>query len=390
MTREETYFINNLSDHLNGKTTEPVYDLDWNKIFKLSINHQVTGIISAQCKNLIPDEVKPLFQRAQAKAYYYYLKRKNIQKELDDAFNEKGIEHFTVKGLLISDYYPIPALRTMGDIDLVVHTEDRERADVILREKNFRLTNQSKAEWVYYQNDIEIELHDHLIYEQVINRSCMVKFLSSFWSYVDNDTLDPSYHFLYLLLHIRKHFMNSGIGFRQFMDLAVMAVKEQSLNWIWIHEKLQELDLLKFASTCFGLIKMWFGIMIPNEILLPDEAFFEIATETIMHNGIFGFNNVDNRGNIQVNIIRENRNRYPLLPVASNAISTFFPRYDELRKNRHYRFVDGKPLLTPIAWVYRVGRGLDGVMRGKKKMPIVVPSKKKLTTRDEFLNNWGL
>lgn len=388
MTKEEIYFIRFLSDHLNGRKTEPVYDLNWKEIYKLSNNHQVTGIISAQCMFFIPPEMKPLFQRAQAKAFYYYLKRKNILKELDDTFLEKEIEHFTVKGLLISNYYPVPALRTMGDIDLVVHTEDREKADTILKEKNFHLTNQSNAEWVYFQNDIEIELHDHLIYGSIINQGCLLEFFSSFWNFVDNDILDPSYHFLFLLLHIRKHFMYSGIGFRQFMDLAVMAVKEQSLDWIWIHEKLQELDLLKFASTCFGFIKKWFDILIPANNILPDEAFFETATETILHNGVFGFHNKDNIGNMKVNIMRENKDR--VFPNIRNATAVLFPSYQVMRKNRRYSFIDGKPQLTPIAWGYRVGLRLIDIIKGKAEMPIVVPSKKKLIKRDEFLNNWGL
>lgn len=127
-------------------------------------------------------------------------------------------------------------------------------------------------------------------------------FFNDCWKYVEDGAVDPSFHFLFLLLHLRKHFINMGVGFRQFMDVAVL--EREELNWPWIEKKLRELELWAFAEKVFALNEVWFGVAPPLGIEPVDQSFIGEATELILRNGVFGFDNKENKHNVAVNIVK--------------------------------------------------------------------------------------
>ena len=61
--------------------------------------------------------------------------------------------------------YPVPAFRTMGDLDIVMSSEDRERAYEPMTQLGYQL-KESGYERHYSKANISLELHDHLVYEQ--------------------------------------------------------------------------------------------------------------------------------------------------------------------------------------------------------------------------------
>ena len=44
-------------------------------------------------------------------------------------------------------------------------------------------------------------------------------------------TLNPSYHFAFLLLHLAKHMASSGAGVRMYLDLAIMLKNEPNIDF---------------------------------------------------------------------------------------------------------------------------------------------------------------
>lgn len=159
MTTEQSFFLSVLSDHLHHKPTmTPTAVLDWNEITSIAKSHQVEGILYYQCK-------QPYFLQGYSSTLFYYTNRAKTIAALTERLNEVDIEHFIIKGASVATFYPVPALRTMGDTDLVVHREDRERTNEIMLGLGFKnLSSFDDREWVYYKGDMEFELHDHLMY----------------------------------------------------------------------------------------------------------------------------------------------------------------------------------------------------------------------------------
>ena len=117
----------------------------------------------------------------------------------------------------------------------------------------------------------------------------------------------------------------------------------------------------------------------------------EAATEKIFIDGIFGFENEENRSNTAINTAR--KSSYPkLLAMLGTAIRKVFPSYQTLIRSEHYAFLAGKPLLLPATWIYRIFRGIfcGKTSVGVRRVSESFASKDAYHKRDNMLNKWGL
>ena len=170
MADEKSFFIQVLSDHLNKRKTALKENIDWSRVVRLSLIHQVDGILFYQCKEFIPKNEYARLEQRYYSTIYYYKNREKLLAKIDKEFSANTIPYIEIKGLKIAKYYPVPGLRTMGDTDLVVHEEDRERASDVLSKIGFvhqyEFTGKERG---FSSNHINVELHHHLIYDEVVS-----------------------------------------------------------------------------------------------------------------------------------------------------------------------------------------------------------------------------
>ena len=57
---------------------------------------------------------------------------------LFEAFEQNGIVYMPLKGCNIKKLYPKPELRSMGDVDILIHPEDHERIHSVMEEQGFQ------------------------------------------------------------------------------------------------------------------------------------------------------------------------------------------------------------------------------------------------------------
>lgn len=389
MTREEVFFLGVLADFLRGRRTREQKNLNWQVLTDLMEKHQVGGILYVQCGEYMPEEARRLAEKDYSASVYYSVNRQSDLRNLDNVLRKEGIPYFIVKGLAVSSYYPVPELRTMGDTDLVVHPEDRSRVEKLLLQQGFLPEGVSrKNEWHFRHHGMDYELHDHLLYDETVNEGKFRNFMNDCWTCVQDDRLMPDFHFLFLLIHLRKHLMNTGVGFRQFMDLAVMGEKELSLDWHWIQEKLETLDLMPFASVCFGLIARWFDIRIPIPGDDLEDSFYQEATEAVFSNGIFGFDNRENRINGAVNDTRKDQGSRR--SILHHGFQRLFPTCQKMRDAGYYRYLEKAPFLLPVAYGHRFLRAMRNYSHRWQRLTDLFPSAKKVHQREEYLKKWGL
>ena len=392
MNLEQSFFLKLLSDHLNRRLTNiSSENIDWRLILHYAQIQQVEGIIFSQCKSFLPNDVRIQFQEKYSASLFYYANREYYVKAIIKSLKANQINFFIIKGFPVASLYPIPALRTMSDTDLVVQTKDRRRVnDILLSQGYINTSHRKNREWIYYKDKYELELHDRLIYNEAINSVIHEDFFGNAWDYVHNAVLDWNYHFLFLILHLRKHLMNCGVGFRQFLDIAVVTNNCRDLDWDWIEEKLVKLNLIDFSKIVFALNESWFDIKSPIHISTLDSTFYERVTEQVFNNGVFGFENEENKANVVINNARKSKNAKKYM--FTTAFHTLFPSYSKMITVPEYSFLRGKGWLLPFVWIYRIIRGVkhSNFSRNVIIVKSSFVSNETLEQREEYLRQWGL
>lgn len=346
-------------------------------IVSIAKAHQISPILFYQTKD------NALYQ-SYLHTISIYTQRVNLLEQIKKALDDTSF--YTVKGIAVSKYYPVPQLRTMADCDIVVHEGDKEKVKQAFLSIGFHYieTKWDSAEWHFEKQGLDFELHHRLLYDEIVNTEQEKVFADTAWEYVQDHELDVNFHFVFILIHLKKHLLNSGVGLRQFMDLAVMS-KNADLDRSTISGFLKQVGLEKFAGVCSALCARWFGVSLPVETIEISDEFFDYATETILSNGVFGFNNPDNRGKSILNSVGK-QGKF------GSVIHKFFPSYSGCAGTLKYKWIKGKPYLMPILWIYRPFEFLFSgrIKEGFERISAVAKSDKAMAERSQELSAWGL
>lgn len=370
-------FLSLIADFINCRQSLNAH-YDVKAICNVAKSHQLEAIVYYQTK--MPELIAPYVQQL-----YLFSNRKIIEQELREDFKRAGIRNMILKGTEIAKYYPIPELRSMGDTDILVDCSQKDLALQLMEKAGF-IRSGGIYEIHLNKNGMAIELHDKLMYNKETNATELVDFFSEMWSFEKNGELDISFHYIYTLVHLMKHFCNEGVGFRQFLDIAVL-YKYANIDKRWVDVQLEKLGLLKFSEICLSLCQRWFDIDLGIQDML-DDNFFEEATNIIFENGVFGFD-ADNKKNRAIAIMN-NTEKNRAIVLIDKVKNVVFPSYEVLRKK--YDFLNRKPILLPLAWVYR---WCENISAGKLKSGICQiydskVSKTELNMRMELFDKWGL
>lgn len=371
-----------------------------------SKNHQVTAIIYYQCKSFIDDSIiLKRMQRQYSLTLYNSINIRNRYKRIAEALTSADVSFIQVKGLHIATLYPVPELRTMGDIDLLVHQEDFEKVADIFLGFGFQYGKKTEHEITFYNNSLYYEIHELMINDPMAPDELRKKFYNDYWNHLDvgyslkkggEKVLDWSFYFLFLLQHMRQHILWEGIGFRQFMDLAIV-INNVLLDWKYIVDSCRKIELYDFLTKVLAFLHRWFGTSFPlenfsaKESFELEEDFYEYVTDKIFSDGIFGFANKDNRINT---LERDYRlSGLPLFFFKCKQIAgILFPSYKKLYQVQHYAFLKGRPYLLPVTWIYRVFYAMKhGKYASVKEIKnISKADSKRLNTRRRDIKMWGL
>lgn len=374
-------FISILSDHINKKETK--LELT-DELWENACNHSLTSIIFQQTAK--PEEA----QAYGMKFVFRYLQRKSLENEIKNIFKEAGIPYFFVKGTAVADYYPTPALRTMSDSDIVV--KDRPAACKVLEKAGFEITDAIHSDWSFQKNEIHFELHDHLLYGNLLNPQKHLEFFDKCWEFVKDDQLDWNFHFLFLLEHLRKHLVWEGVGFRQFLDIAVMIKYGTDLfDWDWIREQLRELDMDGFTDVCFSLIERWFEIDLPYEVPKATDELYNYASAKILENGVFGYSGekYKDEAEREIYLTETNEDSYHKT-IVKRFVGRIFPSYEELVAWPQYSFIKGRKYLLPVCWIYRLFKGIFNPEKVGKNVKWSQMSREQFDRYNDELKKWGL
>ncbi|MCD7803002.1 MAG: nucleotidyltransferase family protein [Clostridiales bacterium] len=357
MDKEKQYLIDILTAFINQEPVERQENIDWMKIKYLADIHSVTGIVGyvAKQSNLLSQEQGlPLFWNACMSSIYLFTQRAERMRDLSRKMQEAQIDHILFKGYVVKDYYPVPELRSYGDIDLVIHLEDRPRSHELMLQNGYQVKSDWEAVFSYYKDIEYYEIHSDIMEIDVTDKADYRGFFQHMWEHtvrVDDYVWEfkPEFHFIYLLTHIAKHIYGSGAGVRMYLDLAAFILHfGDQIDWNWVRTELETIQLYDFCCVALTAVKNWFGVESPMELHpVPDDV-METFLDFTLDGGVFGHVNRESG----VNALKHAESNGKSASRVKVLLKRLFPPATEIESR--YTYLQNKHWLLPVAWVHRV------------------------------------
>ena len=266
-------------------------------------------------------------------------------KEIFSVFDEQEIDYLPLKGTVIKNIYPKPEMRSMGDADILIKTEQYDIIKPIMQKLGYTEITESDHEFIWNKLNIHVELHKRLI--PSYNKDYYAYFGDGWqlakikngtrYSMTDEDQM------IYLFTHFAKHYRDAGIGIKHMTDLWVYRKNKPNLDEKYIKKELDALQLYDFYVNIINTLSVWF------EGKESDEK-TDFITKVIFDSGVYGTRDTHILSDA-VKISKATKN----VKTTKFFKLTFLP-YENMCMV--YPFLKKAPFLLPVMWIYRIFKAL--------------------------------
>ena len=256
-----------------------------------------TALESAGALTPADTEIKRKWKEAKEKAIRKVLLLDNERREILKYMDQQGIWHMSLKGSVLKDFYPGYGLREMSDVDILFDCRFREQMAEYMKRRGYEVVSYGKSNHDSYTKspvyNFELhcalfgETHDPLwqnYYHNVKGRLVPDKGEGCGFHFTDED------FYIYIIVHLYKHYMNAGTGLRGLLDIYVyIHAMEKSIDWEYTDRELEKLGTADFERTCRSLAK---------QLAYPGKCFQTLHTEEtelldlLSDSGTYGTNQI--------------------------------------------------------------------------------------------------
>ncbi|AOY77992.1 nucleotidyltransferase domain-containing protein [Clostridium formicaceticum] len=345
---ERGYLIHLLSSVLHdAQPQNPPENLDWEKLYKLSTWHSVSNMVCyclSKLSSKPPQDIMVKFYNDYKKGIAKEATQHIIVEQVLKIFEENHIACMPLKGYLIKYLYPQPDMRLMVDVDILFKNEQKKQVKKLMLGLGFTLESEGGNHDVYYKKPfMNIEMHRRLIAEN----SPYSDYLNKVW---DRAILKTGYKciyqlshedfFVYIMIHLTKHYANGGTGIRSIMDIWVYNKHyRDKMDWEYIQAELEKIQLWKFTKNICRLSEIWFESRESNEL-------YDEMTAYIFSSGVCGI-----KKHSIVSSMNADKKRSIGTAKQIYRLKLFFPGLNRMKIS--YPFLGKLPFLLPVCWVLR-------------------------------------
>ena len=319
--------------------------------------------------------------------------------EIHKVLCDNGVDYVVLKGVASASYYKQLALRTMGDVDLLVRKDDLEKCDILLATLGYSRLGEidtSKGHIRYVKREgnlwITCEVHHRIngvpdamvgiedkYFKDVFKKAVLYK--------EPNSTCiipDKFHHGLVLILHTATHLTSEGIGLRHLCDWAVFINSFDNQEFVATFERaLGDFGLWEFAKLISLCCVKYLGCEYKEWMGEADDSIVDEIILDFFDGGNFG--NKDEKRNRQIKYIKNANNK--TVDKKSPALQAF--HNIDLKAKGRFAFAKKHKLLRPIGWVLVVCEYVGLVISGRRK-PDDLTTVSKANTRKELYSKFHL
>lgn len=346
MTDREQQFLFLLQCGINGKTPPDGYRYDVGSVFLLSQMHNVLPLIYGPATAVSEEAL--VYKRQMVRSAGAQIAKNIAFASLYQQLEEQQFGVIVVKGPVCAATYPDPDLRLCSDYDLVVPEEKMSMLHEFLTGNGFTEHNGS-----YTSQELHLEV-SHSLGEgsERIQKTADALFDGFRERAVVSDgfrTLSYTDHMLYLIFHAFKHFIGSGFGVRQLIDVMLFAERYRAeIDFDEVFRKLKLLHADVFAYHCFYAAQRIFERDFSDILKYAGDMDFcyDAFIEDLLSAGVFGKSTEDRLHSASVvSAAVENQGK-------RNMRATLFPSYVVMKSR--YRILRFLPFLLPFFWLWRL------------------------------------
>lgn len=356
MTAEKEYMIYLISCFLSGTQPEGRI-INWETVFRLADINDVGAIIASQIKKL-PEEFRPTgktkseFNQLLGYAVRNYEVRSTAFDKLCAFLNANRIEHLFVKGIVLNKYYPVPELRSSGDIDVIVRSGEFKKVCGIIKSKGeacgIVYDSITPVTAMFRINGKLIEIHrDADVPSEYFSDIFAIAEKSGEYLY----SLDNYNHLLYVILHLAKHLSEKGAGIRMAADVDVLIRNTDGFDIDYFFKLCEKSGYLKTAKAILGFCVYGFKTPINGfDASYCDKTLFESLGGILLESGSFG-NITGSKGTVHLNNTNASGNVNALTRFKT-LVRFVFPPVGYIRG--YYTYSVEHSALIPLAYVNRI------------------------------------
>ena len=286
-----------------------------------------------------------------------------------------GIRCTILKGYASALYYPDPLMRSMGDVDFLIDTDDFEKAAEILTENGYKTngTNHDVHD-VYFNNVSRCEMHFQP--SGIPEGKAGVKVRKYLSDLLDNSvtvktelgeiTLPSVYHHgLIILLHMCHHLTGDGLGLRHLCDWAVFLNSIGETKFLELFEKtFKDIGLWKFAKIMTFICTEYLGLSDMSWAKDADKKLADYILIDIIIGGNFGQKTGDRS---HESLLVSSKNQKQVSMFRQFFISANNIVYKNWKAARKFK------ILLPFGWLFFGARYIFRSLLGKR--PKIRPKK---------------
>lgn len=375
MTKVQEHLLQILSDVLWKKTSVHEYsEEEWEDILSTAENQGVLFLVLQGCTSIRQQLSPESWMKWRSKMISTMVNNELLmetQSKVIDCMYNAGIPCAVLKGSSISVCYYNPAVRALGDIDLLIPAQWIERASEILVSQGFYAPKDSFTHPYhidFYKKGVVIELHYEVstFPDSAAGREAK-RYLESWQEqiqqkHIGNDTfpcLSDSQQALSLLIHMERHMTNGCIGLRQLCDWTVFltSITPDYFDKQIIPE-LKLCGLAKFATMLTQTAVCFLGLDSAYEksFLLVHKCYVQAMLEEIFREG-----SVHNKNNT------EDSSSFFVEESGTKSSFWVFISKMNLLAHKKFPFTEKLPFMLPLFWLYLPLRYWFRSLLGKRR-----------------------
>ena len=341
MTVEQSLLIRTIKSSVCGVAVVQEAEPDWGEFVKLAGSHGLSAMAydGLQKSNYpLPEKVAQVLHSHYIKAIVRDAQQEHLKNQLQAALVKAGVKHIFLKGAVLKADYPIPALRTMSDLDVLVYASDFDRITEVAKALGGNQTpGDGNHRNFHFPGGVCVEFHPNLLH----HATPIGTGINPGWQYAKETTgcsmeLTEEGFYLNTICHLANHFVAGGVGVRFVLDVWVNRhLRKPEADRSFVETELERFGLLDFAQKIEQLADTWFGD-------LPMTPLLEELGEYVLTSGSHG---KSDRAMLNALSLSPGGNRFSALMKKA-----FYPRAE---LEDRFPWCKGKPLLLPAAWCAR-------------------------------------